>query len=399
MPKVDKNHPTTEWIEQIRRTYPCEAEIDRVLTRKLQQRAGPAYTPVSLEELTAGVTALLSTQLKDVFTITQARWMTGGASKLQMSFMLEWNAPGVGRTITPLILRMEPSASIVETSRRREFQVIQALTGHVPVPQAYWCDAEAKFLPHPAIVYGFVDGVTKPSDGASGVSGIGTYFPPDVRTALGQQFVSHMATMHLFDWRTASLDTFDKPSVGTTAAAELQLNWWERVWEEDVHEDMPLLRLAIGWMRQNLPTLDHVSIVHGDLRTGNFLYDEASNRITAFLDWETAHLGDRHEDLVYMTNAPYRQLADDGKTYLLGGLMTQEAFFEAYEKASGLPILPTSLKFYKVLNVLKIAAVVHATGYRGARCAKTHQDLVLAWVMGFAPIVLDELRRTLEEIL
>ena len=393
---IDKNNPTAAWIEDMRRRFPCEREIDRILTRKLRLRSGPPFAPVSLETLVAGVNALLGRHLRESFRVFEPQWMTGGASKLQMSFQLEWNAPGIGRTVTPLVLRMEPSASIVESSRRREFQLIQALTGHQPVPPAYWSDAEAEFLPHPAIIYGFVEGVTKPSDGAAGVSGVGTCFPPEARAALSRQFVEAMVSMHCFNWREASLDAFDIPPLGT-AAAEWQLNWWQRVWEEDAHEDVPLLQLAIAWMRQNIPVLDHVSVVHGDYRTGNFLYDEASNRITAVLDWETAHLGDRHEDLVYMTNSPYKQLMEDGKTYMLGGLMTAEELYAAYEKASGLPVIPASLKFYKVLNALKVVAVVLATGYRASRCGNTHQDLVLTWVMGFAPVVLDDLRQTLEE--
>lgn len=397
MTRIDKNHPTPEWIAQLRQRFRCEQEIDRVLTRKLLQRAGPAYAPVSLETLVGGVEALLRTQLPDDFTVTQARWMTGGASKLQMEFQLDWNAPGIGRTVTPLVLRMEPSASLIDTSRLREFQIIKALTGHVPVPPAYWIDAEAAFLPYPAIIYGFVRGVTKPSAGTSGVSGVGTTFPPSTRAALAQQFVDAMGAMHRFDWRNAELDAYDIPPLGT-AAAELQINWWERVWEEDAHEDVPLLRLAIAWMRRNLPVLDHVSLVHGDYRSGNFLYDETDNRITAILDWETAHFGDRHEDLVYMTNAPYRQVLDDG-TCMLGGLMTEDALYATYEKATGLSVIPSSVKFYKVLNALKVVAVVLATGYRASRCAKTHQDVVLAWVMGFAPVVLDDLRLTLEDVL
>lgn len=397
--KIDKNAPTAAWIRTLRHAYRCEREVDRVLTRKLERRAGPGYVPVPLDGLMQGVESLLRSRIGGDFRIRDAQWMTGGASKLQVAFRLEWNAPGVGATVTPMVLRMEPAASIVETSRRREYQLIRALEGHVPVPKAYWVDAEAEFLPYPAIVCGFVDGVTRPSDGAAGVSGVGTTFDPRVRERLAEEFVRCMAAMHTFDWRSAAMDTFDAPAVGTTEAAEWQVDWWQRVWEEDAHEDVPLLRLAVAWLRQNLPVLDHVSVVHGDYRTGNFLYDEATCRITAVLDWETGHLGDRHEDLVYMTNAPYKQLLDDGKTYMLGGLMTEPALYEAYERISGLPVDPAKLKFYKVLNVLKVVAVVLASGYRGARCGKTHQDVVLAWVMGFAPVILNDLRQTLDEVM
>ena len=109
MAVVDKNRPSPEWIEHLRKRYPCEQEIDRVLTRKLERRAGPPYAPVSLDTLQAGTEALLRTQLTEPFTITDTRWLSGGASKLQMAFVLHWNQPGIGRSSTPLVLRMVSS--------------------------------------------------------------------------------------------------------------------------------------------------------------------------------------------------------------------------------------------------------------------------------------------------
>ena len=398
MSAIDKNRPSREWIESLRRRYPCETEIDRVLSRKMHLRAGPGYSPVSLETLVAGVHALLGKHLRDDFRISAAEWMTGGASKLQMSFMLDWNSPEQGRTQTPMVLRMEPAASGIESSRLREYQVQRALTGHVPVPPAYWVDVEGEFLPYPAIVCGFVSGVTKPSGTDARVSGTGTTFPPELGRVLGHQFVGHMATLHRLDWRNAGLDAFDAPA-SPLQAVEWQINWWERVWEEDANEDIPMLRLALSWLRSHQPPVDHLSLVHGDFRTGNFLYDEADNRITALLDWETAHIGDRHEDIFYMTTAPYRQFAADGRTEVIGGMLPADAFYEAYEKASGLAVIPATANFYRVLNSVKIAAVALGSCYRTAHGGKTHQDVLVAWIMGVAYTVMDDLRLTLEEVL
>jgi hypothetical protein len=50
-----------------------------------------------------------------------------------MAFELNWNQPGVGRTRSSMVLRMEPPESISETSRLREFQIInysERLLGH-----------------------------------------------------------------------------------------------------------------------------------------------------------------------------------------------------------------------------------------------------------------------------
>ncbi len=99
----------------------------------------------------------------------------------------------------------------------------------LPVPPAYWVDPEGDFLPYPAIVYGFAEGVTKPTTVTSNVSGVGTFIPPNLRPILGQQFIDHYALIHNFDWATSPhLTAFDKPGPGTQAI-EAQLNWYERL--------------------------------------------------------------------------------------------------------------------------------------------------------------------------
>jgi aminoglycoside phosphotransferase (APT) family kinase protein len=399
MNHVDKNRPSQAWIDSLRARFPCEKEIDRILTRKMQRRAGPPYAPVSLETLVAGTEALLRSELKDGFEIVDARWLSGGASKLQMEFKLNWNQPGVGRTTARMVLRMEPSESICETSRLREFQIIKAMEDVVPVPAAYWVDPDGQYLPYPAIVYGFATGVTKPSAASSGVTGVGTYIPPELRATLGAQFIDYYARIHTFDWaRSPVLTAFDKPQPGLDAL-EMQLNWYERVWEEDINEDVPIMRLAMAWMRANMPPVDKVSVVHGDYRTGNFLYTEHDNKITSLLDWELAHMGDRHEDIAWTTAQPFGFIGEDGKTFLVGGFMPKEAFFEAYEKASGLSINLKTMKFYEIFNVYKSANICLATGSRVARNGKTHQDILVAWLSGISYMNMNELRMHLEDVL
>ncbi|RUT76907.1 phosphotransferase family protein [Marinobacter sp. NP-6] len=398
MLSVNKNKPTSAWIDYLVQQFPCEQEVNRILTRKLNHRAGPGYVPVTLEQLAEGTAKLISGNGYSDFVISDARWLSGGASKLQMSFNLTWNTPDEGRTTTQMVLRMEPPESISESSRLREFQVIKAISNIVPVPQAYWVDPDGEFLPYPSIVYGFAEGATKPKESPSAVSGVGTFFPPHLRRPLAGQFVKHLAKIHTFDWADADLGAFDRPKLGTQAV-EWELNHWERVWEEDSNEDVPLMRLTMVWLRNNIPPVDHISLVHGDYRTGNFLFTEHDARISAWLDWEMAFLGDRHADLAWATNPLLGNLAEDGKTFLAGGLISRDEFFAAYEEASGLPVIPEAVKFYDILGTYKIIVICLATGVRIASNGKTHQDVVVGWVVGIAYSLLENLRVRLDEVL
>lgn len=394
---IDKSRPTETWIASLRERFPTEREIDRVLTRKLQRRAGPGYAPLPLERLVEGVSSLLDAELNTPFELRNARWLSGGASKLQMAFELEWNDPQAGLSHAEMVLRMEPSESIVETSRRREFQLIRAMEGVVPVPPVYWCDADGEHLPYPALIYGFAPGVTKPSTAASGVSGLGTHLPAELRAKLAPQFIDHLAKIHTADVSGKRLDAFDVPSLGTTQCAEWGIHWWARVWEEDADEEVPLMRLAECWLREHAPRLDRAVIVHSDYRLGNFLYTEHDCRISAWLDWEMGRIGDRHQDLAWTTSRAFGALAEDGKTFLTSGLLPEAQFFAAYEQATGLAVNPKTVHWYKVYNAWMMATLSLATGYRAARGGKTHQDVLVTWLIGIGPMLLDEMRTLIEE--
>lgn len=394
---VDKNAPDPAWIEDVRRRYPVESEIDRILTRRVERRAGPAYSPQTLPGLSEGVESLLKSQLDGPFRLENARWLTGGASKLQMSFDLDWDQPGVGRTRTPMVLRMEPAESIVETSRKREYQLIKALDGVVPVPPAYWVDADGSHLPYPGLIYGLVPGTTKPAAASTGVSGFGTNLGPDLRGPLGKQFVEHLAAIHTFDFSTADMSAFEVPQPGTTQSIEWALNFWGRVWEEDAEEEVPLLTVAAQWLRQNMPANEYNSIVHGDYRTGNYLFVESEARISALLDWELGRLGDRHQDLAYVASPTWGHLAEDGKTFLASGVMPVEEFLETYERLSGLTVDQKRLNYYQVYNAYMLAVLTFATSYRIVRGGKTHQDILVSWVLGIGGTLLENIRQLLEE--
>jgi aminoglycoside phosphotransferase (APT) family kinase protein len=395
--RPDKNRPSPEWIASLRARYAIEPQIDQLLTRKMQKRAGPGFTPIPLPKLAAAVEALVKSHLgTQSFKLSDARWLAGGASKLQMAFTLEWDRPGVGHEKTPMVLRMEPAESIVATSRLREFQLIRAFGGVIPVPPIFWCDEEAKFLPYPGLIYAFAEGVTKATGAKSGVSGSGTYVPPELRPKLIPQFIDHLAIIHNLDFRKANLTAFEVPQPGTQCA-EWGINWWDRIWEEDAEEDVPMMHVASAWLRRNMPTLDKPSIVHSDYRVGNFLFTEHDSKITAWLDWELGRVGDRHQDLAWTTSRAFAGMHEDEKTVLVCGLMPEPKFFDAYEKASGVTLNPKTMHWYKVYNSYSLAIILMQTGYRIARNGKTHQDVLVTWLIGISYMILDEIRDLIEK--
>ena len=387
--------PGDDDIAQIRARYPVEPEIDKILTRKMhRRREGKGYTGVTLERLVEGTQGLITERLGEPAKIANARWLSGGASKLQMMFDLEWRGPEGGdvRTET-LVLRMEPAASVTESSRVREFEVIQAVEGIIPAPRAYWVDPDGDFLPYPAMIYAFSLGTAKPAYDAGKVSGLGQNYGPELRAKLAPQFVDLLATLHTIDIaQTKGLEHFARAETGSNASIIRQVNALRRIWEEDRIEEEPIMEIVYRWLIAHAPPLDHVLIVHGDYRSGNFLFDEERGKITAWLDWEGATLGDRHQDLTYAAMSSFGHIAEDEKTLLASGMMAEHELYAAYEKASGLAVDPARIDYFKIYNRYLILILTLAASARAARMRGTHQDVLVNFVAGLGYPILAELR-------
>ncbi|GAA5232970.1 phosphotransferase family protein [Verticiella sediminum] len=393
-----RDQPTEDFIAAIRSRFPTEADVDDLLTRKMQRRAGPRYRHVGIEEMVAWTGSMLRDLIEDDVDILEPRWLTGGASKVQMAFTLEVGKPGTPARRERLVVRMDPTEGSNATSRRREAELLRAFEDTLPVPKVYWVDHACRWFPEPAIIYSFLNGVAKPSHNASGrIVGLGTDFGPALREKLAPQFLEHLARIHTADVDTMRFTTMDRPETGTVECARLQLNRARRVWEEDRPEAFPLMDVAANWMQRNLPELDRVSVVHGDFRSGNFLFDEPSGRVTAWLDWERGQLGDRHRDLAWMTQLEKGHFSEDGKVYYVCGLIPLDEFYRRYEDVSGLSVDPDKLAFYRVLNCFQIITTTMATAYRVAKLGKSHQDVLLARLKGIAPLVAGELLELLKE--
>lgn len=394
---VDRDRPNAQFIQAMRERYPTEREIDWAFTRRLQRRAEGPFKAPGLDEMVGYLHRLLREKLTGAYEVRDPAWLGGGGSKLQMRFTLDTEQPLKGHRSRVLVLRMEPAESLNPSSRLREAQIITALQGKVPVPEMYWVDRDGQWFPEPALIYSFSSGVVKPTQFSNKrVTGMGINFGPDLRRKLGLQFVRHMATFHTQDPTQGDLSSFDLPALGTTEAARWQVYRALRCWEEDREQPMPLLDVARHWLERHLPTLDHASLIHGDYRSGNFLFDEGNGEITAVLDWERCTIGDRHRDLAWATSEAIGHFDESGQHLLVCGLLPLAEFIDEYERASGLKVDPQRLHFYTVLSRYQQAATVLGTGYRVVRLRRSHQDILLSRIEAASYVLLEELRQSLE---
>lgn len=388
-----RDQPSAEWIAAIRARYPVETAIDNVLTRKLRNRTQTAAHQTNFEDLESRlVTYLKNTTGQNDLQLSDLKRLTGGASKEQFTFMLTWNQDSGERTTRKLMLRMDPSESVVETHRLREAQVLRAMWAEVPVPEVFWVEHSDEFLGHPFLIAGFVVGTVQPDDGGK-VTGLGMSFEPELRATLRDQFVRHLATIHTVDWRNKDLSAFDAPAAGTTQANEWSVGAWERIWQEDTMEAHPIMEQAAIWLKENMPVVENPVILHGDYRSGNFMYDD-NGQINAILDWELCHIGDFHEDLAYnrckMLGTP-----DDKGGFRCSGLLYFDEFVEKYETYTGFTVDRERLKWYDIFTYYKMTSI-SCTSLRIAHAKKTHLDAMMNLIGGVGFLAASELARLLE---
>lgn len=371
-----------------------ERTLDEALTRKMRLRGQVEYEPLDVATVVERLEGFLSTVLDDSFAVRNVARQTGGASMEQFTFTLHRDGSG-GPEGERMLLRMTPPSPVNETDRLREFQLMRAVEDELPVPHAYWVADEHSAFGTPTLIVAFSPGVAAPSDVPGTASGLATVYGSH-REALAPQFVEHLARLHTLDWTQKKLSAFDVPAAGTTEAVDWRLALLDRLWEEDTFEPHPTVALAREWLWDHRPVVDTVSIVHGDYRNGNFLFDESDERITGLLDFELGHLGDRHYDLAYVMLPGFGH-EDESGTYLCAGLQDGPGLIASYEQKSCLTVDPERLRYYTVLTLYWGVIACGASSPRLAAERMTHVQVMLNFVTGLAAFWWAELNKILKE--
>jgi len=370
-----------------------EPRIAEILERKQRLcRDARPYRPRTDDEVRRQLTQLFEAEGLRGIEIAGLSRMTGGASKEQFAFTL---AHAASAQAEKLVLRMDPTMGVVETCRGREAQILTAVREVLPVPPVRYVDRDGAHLGQPGLVTAFVPGVTKPTTmRKQTVSGVGIDYG-ELTPVIATQFVDNLVRLHAFDWHAAALPDFAAPAAGTRQAALRQVNWWARVWAQDLVEPLPLMTFVERWLRENAPPCAAPVLVHGDYRAGNFMFAEPGGEFTAVLDWELAHVGDFHDDLAWSAQKLFGSRVDD--EIFVSGLMSRREFFERYEAGSGRRLDCHVFRYYEVLNAWKCAVLDLSTACRAAAAGLSHQDLVLAWVALTGAVFMEQAIKLIEE--
>jgi aminoglycoside phosphotransferase (APT) family kinase protein len=295
---------------------------------------------------------------------------TEGFSAETFSFQAEFSY-GARVELSPFVLKREPVAGLLEPyDLEPEFRVLHALSDDpLPSPRTPWFEANARVLDRPFYVMERLAGeVPIP---AAGVSGEGPFLAEE-RAALAPQAMRALAALHAIDWRAHGLAFLGVPAIGAETAQREVERWATRITASGIAVE-PVLAEALGWLRLHAPPSREVVLLHGDYRLGNWLIERAGaeTRLSGILDWEMVHLGDPVEDVAWCVSHLWR-----GGTPRAAFLATPEELVTLYETFSGRTIDRVALRYFEVLAVVKMTAIM-LTGIRAFADGRT-RDLRMA---------------------
>ncbi|WP_294213339.1 phosphotransferase family protein [uncultured Sphingomonas sp.] len=273
------------------------------------------------------------------------------------------------------VLRRKPPGPILPGAHaiEREHRVISALhAANFPVARPYALCEDDRVIGTPFYVMAFVPGRIFWNSTMPGLD-------PAERAAHFDAMNATIARLHTLDIDALGLSSYGKPG----NYFERQLARWSRQYREDADagRNEHLDRL-IDWLGANVPSGDEATLVHGDLRGDNFMFDPAGPRVAAVLDWELSTLGHPIGDFTYhlmMYRLPPDVLGGFAGADLTGlGIPSESDYIAAYCRRTGRDHID-ALDFYLAFNMFRFAAILHGVKgrlIRGNAASATAQSLV-----------------------
>ena len=255
-----------------------------------------------------------------------------------------------------------PSAHAVD----REYRLLSALHPldfPVPRPLALCDDPD---------VIGSIFYIMELARGRPYADGALPEFDPPTRRQIYGQLIDTLADLHSIDPKAAELGDFGRPG----NYFERQVMRWTRQYRDSQTDYIPEVERLIAFLPETLPEQSRTSIVHGDYRIDNVVFD-GDGTLTAVLDWELATLGDPLADFSYL--AMQWVMPADGGAGLAGldlhalGIPTIDEVAQRYSERSGVPVADR-LDWYFAYNLFRLTGIVQGIKKRVIDGTASHSE-------------------------
>jgi aminoglycoside phosphotransferase (APT) family kinase protein len=260
------------------------------------------------------------------------------------------------------VLRRKPLGELLKSAHAvdREFTVISALAKtNVPVATPYHLCEDDSVIGSMFYVMEYIDGRVMWDPALPDES-------PASRGEIFAEMCRVLAALHSLDINSVGLSEYGHPG----NYFERQVTRWSKQYRAAQTDLIPDMETLLEWLPANIPADDgRVSLVHGDFRLDNMMFDKHSNRVLALVDWELSTLGHPLADLAYQCmqwrlprTSLVPGLGDLDRTAL--GIPTEQEYVAMYCELMGIDKID-NWNFYLILSVFRFASILQGVKKRG----------------------------------
>jgi aminoglycoside phosphotransferase (APT) family kinase protein len=259
------------------------------------------------------------------------------------------------------VLRKKPAGKLMPSAHAidREHRVMSALAKtNVPVPSMLaYCEDES-IVGTPFFLMSYIDGRTFTDQSLPSLK-------KEDRAAIYADMNRVLAVIHGLDYQGLGLESFGKPGNYFSR----QVGRWSRQVQESTIPIPAALKKLIDWLPSNIPIDDETTLVHGDFRLDNMIFDHKENKVIGVLDWELSTLGHPIADFSYQCMSwripPSLWRGINGLDLVELGIPSETEYINLYESNTGRKV-EADWDFYMAYNFFRIAAILHGVAQRAA---------------------------------
>jgi aminoglycoside phosphotransferase (APT) family kinase protein len=180
---------------------------------------------------------------------------------------------------------------------------------------------------------------------------------PAERRAVYLEMIDVLAALHNTDVDAAGLSDYGKP--GNYFGR--QIGRWTKQYKLSQTELMPEMERLIEWLPATMPEQTRTSVVHGDYRIDNAIFEKSGTKMLAVLDWELSTLGDPLADFTYVCMAWVTQ--NEGRSGVMDldraalGIPELDEVVARYCAATGRDDVP-DMNWYFAYNFFRLAGII-----------------------------------------